>query len=378
MTTKVTKCNFLPNEVGFDYGVFTHGFLRGDCERLVWHRCSPRADVLCLWLPTCGAARGFYSGLIADRHRLPPYRWHGRSETTARKKTMNEDTLKGNWKQFKGKMIEQWGKLTNDDFDVIDGKREQFLGKLQERQGIARDAAEKQLKESQERHPVFRFNDCPVARRRGPAPALQQHGKRRLPHPGADSWTPLNPPNPEEKPMKFARTLIASVAAGLLATSAFAMTEPEHKAAKERISADYKADKQKCDALKANAKDELEAQYKPSPKATQKVAEARADAAYSVAKEKCDDLKGNEKDVCEKDAKAAQVKAKEDAKVAAAQAKPADNAAEKGAAVAEARKDANAEKNDANYKAAKERCDALSGDAKSKCVDDMKRMYGKS
>ena len=146
-------------------------------------------------------------------------------------------------------------------------------------------------------------------------------------------------------------------------------------------------------ALKANAKDicvkeakgkedvakaELEAQYKPSPKATQKVAEARADAAYSVAKEKCDDLKGNEKDVCQKDAKAAQVKAKEDAKVAAAQAKPADNAAEKGAAVAEARKDANAEKNDANYKAAKERCDALSGDAKSKCVDDMKRMYGKS
>ena len=53
---------------------------------------------------------------------------------------MNEDTIKGNWKQFKGKMIEQWGKLTHDDFDVIDGKREQFLGKLQERQGIARDA----------------------------------------------------------------------------------------------------------------------------------------------------------------------------------------------------------------------------------------------
>ena len=56
-------------------------------------------------------------------------------------------------------MIEQWGKLTNDDFDVIDGKREQFLGKLQERQGIARDAAEKQLKDWQSRHPDFRFND---------------------------------------------------------------------------------------------------------------------------------------------------------------------------------------------------------------------------
>jgi uncharacterized protein YjbJ (UPF0337 family) len=73
--------------------------------------------------------------------------------------TMNEDTVKGNWKQFKGKMVEQWGKLTNDDFDVIDGKREQFLGKLQERQGIARDVAEKQLKDWQDRHPDFRFND---------------------------------------------------------------------------------------------------------------------------------------------------------------------------------------------------------------------------
>ena len=193
--------------------------------------------------------------------------------------------------------------------------------------------------------------------------------------------------------MKLARTLIATVAAGLLATSAFAMTPAEHKAAKDRISADYKMDKKACDAMKDNAKDicvkeakgkediakaELESQYKPSAKNTQKVAEARAEAAYEVAKEKCDDLKGNEKDVCEKDAKAAQVKGKEDAKVAAAQAKPADTAAEKNAAVAEARKDANAEKNDANYKASKERCDAMSGDAKSKCVDDMKRMYNKS
>lgn len=189
-----------------------------------------------------------------------------------------------------------------------------------------------------------------------------------------------------------ARTLIAAVAA-VVATSAFAMTPAEHKAAKDSIEAAYKADKQKCDALSANAKDicqkeakgkdkvakaELDAQYKPSPRNTQKVAEARADAAYEVAKEKCDDLKGNEKDVCEKDAKAAHVKAKEDAKVAAVQAKPADNPAEKAAAVAEARKEANAEKNDANYQAAKERCDALSGNAKSACVDDIKRMYGKS
>jgi uncharacterized protein YjbJ (UPF0337 family) len=58
----------------------------------------------------------------------------------------NADRLAGNWKQFKGKVREKWGKLTNDDLDVIDGKREQLLGKLQERYGLARDAADKQLR----------------------------------------------------------------------------------------------------------------------------------------------------------------------------------------------------------------------------------------
>ena len=72
---------------------------------------------------------------------------------------MNEDTVKGNWKQFKGNLKEQWGKLTDDDFDVIDGRREQLLGKLQERQGLAREAAEKQISDWQARHPAFRFND---------------------------------------------------------------------------------------------------------------------------------------------------------------------------------------------------------------------------
>lgn len=60
---------------------------------------------------------------------------------------MNQDTIQGNWKQFKGKIKEQWGKLTDDDLDVIAGKRDQLLGKLQEREGIARDVAEKQLAE---------------------------------------------------------------------------------------------------------------------------------------------------------------------------------------------------------------------------------------
>lgn len=72
---------------------------------------------------------------------------------------MNEDTLKGQWKQFKGKVQQQWGHLTDDDLDVIDGQREQMLGKLQERMGLARDAAEQQLRDWQDRNPDFRFRD---------------------------------------------------------------------------------------------------------------------------------------------------------------------------------------------------------------------------
>lgn len=46
---------------------------------------------------------------------------------------MNKDEASGNWKQFKGKMKEKWGKLTDDDMQVIEGKRDQLVGKIQER-----------------------------------------------------------------------------------------------------------------------------------------------------------------------------------------------------------------------------------------------------
>ena len=58
---------------------------------------------------------------------------------------MNKDIIEGNWSQLKGKVKEQWGKLTDDDLDVINGKKDQLLGKIQERQGITRDEAKKQL-----------------------------------------------------------------------------------------------------------------------------------------------------------------------------------------------------------------------------------------
>ena len=57
---------------------------------------------------------------------------------------MNNDILEGNWKQLKGKVRENWGKLTDDDVDQIGGKREHFIGKLQEKHGMKRDEAEKE------------------------------------------------------------------------------------------------------------------------------------------------------------------------------------------------------------------------------------------
>lgn len=51
----------------------------------------------------------------------------------------------GNWMQVKGKIKEQWGKLTDDDLDVIAGKRDQLEGKIQERYGKAKDEARREI-----------------------------------------------------------------------------------------------------------------------------------------------------------------------------------------------------------------------------------------
>lgn len=60
---------------------------------------------------------------------------------------MNWDKIEGNWTQFKGKAKQQWGKLTDDDLNVIGGKRDQLLGRIQEAYGISKDEAEKQVQE---------------------------------------------------------------------------------------------------------------------------------------------------------------------------------------------------------------------------------------
>jgi uncharacterized protein YjbJ (UPF0337 family) len=70
---------------------------------------------------------------------------------------MNEDRMGGNWKQFKGKIKEQWGKLTDDDLDVIAGKRDQLLGRIQQRHGLARDEAEREVESFERRNPDYKF-----------------------------------------------------------------------------------------------------------------------------------------------------------------------------------------------------------------------------
>jgi uncharacterized protein YjbJ (UPF0337 family) len=65
---------------------------------------------------------------------------------------MNTDQIKGNWNQFVGYAKEKWGRLTNDDWKVIEGKRDQLVGKVQERYGIAREEAERQVAEFERTH----------------------------------------------------------------------------------------------------------------------------------------------------------------------------------------------------------------------------------
>ena len=60
---------------------------------------------------------------------------------------MNWDYIEGNWKQAKGKVKEQWGKLIDDELDVSAGKRDQLLGRLQKAYGITQQEAEKQTHE---------------------------------------------------------------------------------------------------------------------------------------------------------------------------------------------------------------------------------------
>jgi len=181
------------------------------------------------------------------------------------------------------------------------------------------------------------------------------------------------------KTINLKTSLFIAAILALPVAQAATMAKADYKAGKERISAEYKADKAACDALSGNAKDvcvqeakgkekvakaELEYSYTGKAKDQTKVQKAKAESTYGVAKEKCDDQAGNAKDVCVKEAKAAKEKALADAKMVKQ--------------VSDAKSNATDDKRDADYKVAAEKCDSLAGDAKSSCVAAAKAKYGKS
>lgn len=60
---------------------------------------------------------------------------------------MNKDTLEGRWKEIKGQIHQKWGKLTNDEMDQIAGKRDELIGRIQQRYGQGKDAISRELDE---------------------------------------------------------------------------------------------------------------------------------------------------------------------------------------------------------------------------------------
>jgi uncharacterized protein YjbJ (UPF0337 family) len=60
---------------------------------------------------------------------------------------MNWDEIEGNWKKFKGDIKERWGRLTDDDLDIIQGQREKLTGELQRKYGIAKEEAKEEIED---------------------------------------------------------------------------------------------------------------------------------------------------------------------------------------------------------------------------------------
>jgi uncharacterized protein YjbJ (UPF0337 family) len=87
--------------------------------------------------------------------RLAIYRMHEVN-------VMNNDTIAGQWKQISGQIKKQWGKLTDDDMKIVEGNAEMLAGRLQERYGIAREDAERQVREFEDDLAMSRRKAKPV------------------------------------------------------------------------------------------------------------------------------------------------------------------------------------------------------------------------
>jgi uncharacterized protein YjbJ (UPF0337 family) len=85
--------------------------------------------------------------VLREQIDIPSVNWMSNDDETLNQMEifMNSDTLEGDWKQLKGRVKSMWGKLTDDDLDVIAGKRDQLSGKIQKAYGVSRDEADKQI-----------------------------------------------------------------------------------------------------------------------------------------------------------------------------------------------------------------------------------------
>jgi hypothetical protein len=175
--------------------------------------------------------------------------------------------------------------------------------------------------------------------------------------------------------------LLTLAAAAALSCSVFAapaanFSKGTYDGAKQDIKANFKAERESCNSLSANAKDvciqaakanqdialaQLEYNYTGTDKDELKLMTATYEGRYNVAKEKCDDLSGQPKDVCLQEAKTARDKAEADVKL--------------GKKLAAAFDAADQAKLKADYKLAKEKCDNLGGDAKDVCMASAKARY---
>ena len=79
------------------------------------------------------------------RNQIRPGTFNYQAMVAERRTRMDWNRVEGNWKQIKGKVKEQWGKLTDDDLDQINGRRDQLEGKIQERYGKAKDDVKKDI-----------------------------------------------------------------------------------------------------------------------------------------------------------------------------------------------------------------------------------------
>jgi uncharacterized protein YjbJ (UPF0337 family) len=80
-------------------------------------------------------------------HELGRSRSAGRSAFDTKEGAMNWDRVQGKWKEFRGDVRTRWGQLTDDDVEQVEGRRDKLVGRLQQRYGLAREDAERQIDE---------------------------------------------------------------------------------------------------------------------------------------------------------------------------------------------------------------------------------------